>query len=108
MKTFDFKTARVQVPESSIIQAQHEMVNTSFTIQKEVPVTSTSELVLLMKIATLEHVHPIIRKSFTKSISNIPLAGILPYFITAWEKITQDQEILSTVKGYKIPFVRHL
>ena len=98
----------MQVSESSIMQIQHQMVNTSFTIQKELPVTSNLELVPLIKIATLEHVHPIIRKSFTKSISNIPLAGILPYFITAWEKITQDQEILSTVKGYKIPFVRHL
>ena len=57
---FDFKTTRVQVPESSIMQAQHQMVNTSFTIQKEVPVTSNSELVPLIKIATLEHVHPII------------------------------------------------
>ena len=57
-KMFDFKTTRVQVPESYIMQVQHQMVNTSFTIQKEVPVTSNSELVPLIKIATLEHVHP--------------------------------------------------
>ena len=93
------------MPESSIMQVQHEMVNTSFTIQKVVPVTSTSELVPLIKIATLEHVHSIIRKLFTKSIPNVQLAGRLAYFIAAWEKITQDQDILSIVKGYEIAFV---
>ena len=93
-KMFDFKTTL-----SSIMQVQHEMVNTSFTIQKEVPVTSNSELVPLMKSATLEHVHPIIRKLFTKSIPNVPLTGRLAYFIAAWGKITQDQEMLSVVKG---------
>ena len=58
------------------------MVNTSFTVQKEVSVTSNSEL-----------------------IPNASLAGRLPYFITAWEKVTQDREILSIVKGYEILFV---
>ena len=58
---------------------QVQMLNTSFTIQKEVPVTSNSELVPLIKIATLEHVHPIIRKRLTKSIPNVPLAGRLAY-----------------------------
>ena len=86
-KMFDFKTTRVQVPESYIMQVQHQMVNTSFTMQKEVPVTSNSELVPLIKIATLEHVHPIIRKLFTKSIPNVPLAGRLAHFIAAWEKL---------------------
>ena len=87
------------------MQVQHEMVNTSFTIQKAVPVTSNLELVPLIKIATLEHVHSIIRKLFTKSIPNVQLAGRLAYFIAAWEKITQDQEILSIIKGYEIAFV---
>ena len=93
------------MPENSIMQVQHQMVNTSFIIQKEVPVTSNSELIPLIKIATLEHLHPIIRKLFTKSIPNVLLAGRLPYLITAWEKIIQDQEILSIVNGYEIPFV---
>ena len=104
-KMFDFKTTRVQVPESSTMQVQHQMVNTSFIIQKEVSVTSNSELVPLKKIATLEHVHPVIRKLYTKRIPNVPLAGRLGYFIAAWEKITQDQEILSIVKGFEVPFV---
>ena len=74
-------------------------------IQKEVSVTSNSELVPLIKIATLEHVHQIIRKLFTKTIGHVPLAGRLAYLTASWEKIGQDQEILSTVKGYEIPFV---
>ena len=82
-KMFDFKITQVQVPESPIMQVQHEMVNTSFTIKKEVSVTSNSELVPLIKTATLEHVHPIIRKLFTKSILNVPLVGRLAYFIAA-------------------------
>ena len=45
-----------------------------------------------------KHEHPTIRKLSTKSMPNAPLAGRrLPYFITAREKITQDQEILSIV-----------
>ena len=87
---FDFQTTVVQVPESSTMQVQHQMANTSFTIQKEVPVTNNSELVTLIKIATLEHVYPVIRKLFTKSIVNVPLAGRRAYFIAVWEIITQD------------------
>ena len=68
-------------------------------------VTSNSELVPLIKIAAPEHVHSVIRKLFTKSIPNVPLAGRLVYFIAAWEKITQGQEILPIAKGYEILFV---
>ena len=59
------------------------MVSTFFTIENEVFVTSNSELVPLIKIASLEHVHPIIIKLFTKGVLKVPLAGRLPYFITA-------------------------
>jgi len=34
------------------------------------------------------------------------LAGRLEHFLPAWEKLTQDQEILSFVKGYEIPFLK--
>ena len=68
-------------------------------------VTSNSDLIPLIKISTLEHVHPIITKFFTKSIPNVPLAGRLPYFITASEKNSLDQEILSIVKGYETIFI---
>ena len=56
-KIFDFKTRRVQVPGSSIMQVQHQTVNTFFTIEKEVPVIGNSERVPLIKNATLVHVH---------------------------------------------------
>ena len=66
--------------------------------------TSNPELVLLIKISTLGHVELLIRKLFTKNIPNVPLAGRLPYFIRACQKISQDQEILSILKRYQIPF----
>ena len=46
--------------ESFIMQVQHQMGNTSFEIQKDVPVTSSLEQFALIKIATLGHVHPTI------------------------------------------------
>ena len=52
-------------------------------------VTVTNKLV-----ATLEHLHQITRKLFTKKIQNVPLTGRLSYFITPWKKINQYQEIL--------------
>ena len=63
-KNFRFQNNPVQEPESSSMQVQHQKVNTSIIIQKEVAVTSNSELVTLIKIATLEHVHQVIRKLF--------------------------------------------
>ena len=68
-KISDFTTRQVQVPESSIMQVQHQEPNTPFTIQKEVSATSNSELVPLTKIEILEDVHPIIRKLFTEKHS---------------------------------------
>ena len=59
-KISNFKTTRVQVLESYIMQVQHQMGNTSFEIQKDVPVTSSLEQFALIKIATLGHVHPTI------------------------------------------------
>ena len=61
------------MPECFTMQVQHQMVNTAIIIQKEVHVTN-SELVPLIKIATFEHVYPILRKLFTKSILNVPWA----------------------------------
>ena len=59
-KISNFKTTRVQVLENFIMQVQHQMGNTSFEIQKDVPVTSSLEQFALIKIATLGHVHPTI------------------------------------------------
>ena len=44
-KTFNFKITQEEVPESFIMQVQYQMVNISFTNQREVPVTRKSELV---------------------------------------------------------------
>ena len=85
-KMSDLKIIRVQVPENSPMQVQHQMVNTYFTIQKEVLVTSNSEQVRLIRIAYFDHARSFIRKLFTKNISNVPLAGRLAYFIAACEK----------------------
>ena len=81
--------------QSSIMQVQHQTVNPSFTIQKEVPVTSNSEMVPLIKEdcnsrACASNNKKIVDRNHSKCT---PVGGRLPYFITAWEKITQDQEI---------------
>lgn len=39
--------------------------------KQEVAVTSNSELIPLIKIATLDHVYQIVRKLFTRSIPNV-------------------------------------
>ena len=69
-----------------------KMLDTSFTTQNEVPVTSNSKLVPLINIVTLEHVDPVLRKLFTKSIPNVPLAGRLGSLLnSSLGKIMQDQ-----------------
>ena len=102
-KMSDLKITRVQVPENSPMQVQHQMVNTYFTIQKEVLVTSNSEQVRLIRIAYFDHARSFIRKLFTKNISNVPLAGRLAYFIAACEKNTQDQENIIYCKIVRNP-----
>ena len=52
------------------------------------------------------NVHPLVKNLFTIEIPNLQLAGRLAHFSKHWEKLTQDQEILSVVKGYVIPFLK--
>ena len=54
----------------------------------------------------LTNVRPLVKNLFTGKIPNLQLAGRLAHFIKNWEKLTQDQEILSVVKGYVIPFLK--
>jgi len=57
----------------------------------------------------LTHVHPVVKSLFMGLEIPHPvplLAGRLKHFLPAWEKLTQDQEILSFVKGYEIPFLK--
>ena len=83
------------------MEVQQHRVNTSLENLKEVPFTSNSKLVPLASMALIR---PVVRKFFTEEIPNVPLAGRLSQFVKQWEKITLDQEILSIVKVYKIPF----
>ena len=48
---------------------------------------------------SLTNVHPLVKKLFTGKIKNLQLAGRLAQFRKHWRKLTQDQEILSVVKG---------
>ena len=55
---------------------------------------------------SLTNVHPLVKSLLTGKIPNLQLAGRLAHFSNNWEKLTQDQEILSVVKGYVIPFFK--
>ena len=60
-------------------------------------------MVPLKKITTLEHVHSIIRKLFTKSIPNVPLPRRPANFITAWEKNYSGSRNIIYCKGIQNP-----
>ena len=53
---------------------------------------------------SLTNVHPVVKTWFTGKIPNLQLAGRLAHFSKNWKKLTQDQEVLSVVKGYVTPF----
>ena len=55
---------------------------------------------------SLTNVHTLIKKLFIGKILNLQSAGRLAHFSKNWEKLTQDQEILSVVMGYVIPFLK--
>ena len=85
----------MQVQETSIMQVSDKYFfdnSKRSSCQQQYSTASTN------KDYNSEHEHPTVRKLSTKSMSNTPLAERrLPYFITAWGKITQDQEIFSIV-----------
>ena len=83
------------------MEVQQHKVNTSLENLKEVPFIYNSKLVAL---ASVTLIHPVVRKLFIEEIPNLPLAGRLSQFVKQWKKVTRDQEILSIVKGYQIPF----
>ena len=51
---------------------------------------------------------PLVKILFTGKSPNLILARRLPHFSKNWEKLTLDQDILSVVKGYVIPFLKVL
>ena len=93
--------------DRTLMETTHSnnMVNTSLLDRMEVPITK--KFPEIVPLETLEYVHPLVKSLFSeKVIPNMPLAGRLKHFSHAWEKITQDREILSIVEGYEIPFLR--
>ena len=58
----------------------------------------------------LVNVHSLIKRLFSKEMLtkavDIPLAGSLSHFLVNWQKLTLNQDILSVVKGYRIPFIK--
>ena len=73
------------------MEVQEHRVNTSLENLKEVPFTNNPNLVPL---ASMTLIHRVVRKLFTKEISNVPLAGRLSQSVKQWEKITHDQSLL--------------
>ena len=55
---------------------------------------------------SLTNAHPLVKNLFTGKIPNLQLTGRLAHFSKNWENLTQDQEILSVVKWYMIPFLK--
>lgn len=62
------------------------------TVQNEDPVTSNLKLAPVIKIATPEHLHPIIRNLFTKCIPNVPLVIKLPHYTKTREKLPRIKQ----------------
>ena len=73
------------------MEVQEHRVNTSLENLKEVPFANNSNLVPL---ASMTLIHRVVRKLFTKEISDVPLAGRLSQFVKQWQKITHDQSPL--------------
>ena len=72
------------------------------TIQIETFSTKLSEMI---SMNILKHVHPLIIRLFPGDLSITPLAVRLPHYSNEWKTLAKDQEILSVVNGYKIPFL---
>ena len=58
----------------------------------------------------LVNVHPLIKHLFSKEMLtkavDIPPAGSISHFLVNWQKLTLNQDILSVVKSYRIPFIK--
>ena len=54
---------------------------------------------------TYSQIDPVIRGLFSGKIPHANMAGRLAYFVKNWQLLTQDQSVLSIVRGYKLQFV---
>ena len=65
---------------------------------------------LVITNVELVNVHHLIKRLFSKEMLtkavDIPPAGRISHFLVNWQKLTLNQDILSVVKGYKIPFIK--
>ena len=76
--------------------------------------TSSTQLFLgafpVFPSTDLVNVHQLINCLFSKETSrkraDISLAGWISHFLVNWQKLTLNQDILSVVKGYIIPFFK--
>ena len=81
-------------------------IRTKVSLKQNDPVLDNLGFPVLVPDLDLKNVHPVIKSIFQGSvIQQFPLAGRLKNFQRAWEKLTKDQEILSIIKGYQIPFI---
>ena len=76
-------------------------------LQKKVTTTFCNISVELVPPEKLIHVHPLVKEIFPEELKqNAPQEGRTSHFVQSWEKLTEDQETLKIVKGYKIPLLR--
>ena len=109
----DFTTIKNRAIETDITRNMVENKTTNGAAMSQVSKVLDQKLVLLPRKFpelipkdSLTNVHPLVKNLFTGKIPNLQLAGRLAHFSKNWEKLTQDQEILSVVKGYVIPFLK--
>ena len=77
-------------------------VNTFCSKRKE-PLHSNSQISLpvMINIEDLTHVHPVLKKLFSKQkIPKCALAGRIKEFLPAWKLLTKNQELLALVEVY--------
>ena len=60
----------------------------------------------MINMEELTHVHPILKKLFSKQkFPNCALGVRIKEFLPAWKLLTKDQELLALLEGYQIPLV---
>ena len=109
----DFTTVKKRTIETDIAHNMVRKKTTNGTVVSQVSYVLDQNLAPLSRKfpelipeESLTNVHPLVKNLFTEKIPNLQLAGRLAHFSKNWEKLTQDQEILSVVKGYVIPFFK--
>ena len=102
----DFTTVKNRTIETDITRNMVENKTTNGAVMSQVSKVLDQKLAPLSRKfpelipkESLTNVHPLVKNLFTGKIPNLQLAGRLAHFSKNWEKLTQDQEVLSVVKG---------